>query len=243
MTCRIRAGEVARPPDAASPQGLLGTDRVSVPATRRARVLHSCRSTPVDRSSGRRQDSASARTAPPPVAGAVGRDLHPRKSENPNGTGGLCCYSPLRRSGEHPLFQAVSRTGRRSGPAPERLVPLDVHPGRATGPVPRATCVYPKGGSPSGPSRGGGAGRGGAYGRRRPAAHAVEGPQPWKAGRSPVFQGRGELRVRPRRTRTRPRPPLFRGAGNCATSHGALAPALPPIPARARARAAPASHG
>lgn len=71
MTCRIRAGEVARPQCRGFTPRVARFERTSVPATRLARVLHSCRSTPVDRSSGRRQDSASARIAPPLRRGLV----------------------------------------------------------------------------------------------------------------------------------------------------------------------------
>src|SRR5690606_3506193 len=54
--------------DAASPQGLLGPDG---PATRRAGSSTPADPLRVDRSSGRRQDSASARIAPPRRRGLV----------------------------------------------------------------------------------------------------------------------------------------------------------------------------
>lgn len=112
MTCRIRAGEVARPRCRGFTPRAARIERTSAPATRLARVLHSCRSTSVDPSSERRQDSASARTAPPLWRGlVVGRDLDARMSEKPNRIGDLWRYSPLTRSGGQSRFRPGAETG------------------------------------------------------------------------------------------------------------------------------------
>lgn len=104
MTCRIRAGEVARPhecgftPRAARPGAFRGRRPY-----RRPVMLGS--STPADPllSTGH---PGGGRTRRPPgsprrcggVLSSV-RDLDALTSEIPNGTGDLCCYSPLTRSG------------------------------------------------------------------------------------------------------------------------------------------------
>lgn len=112
MTCRIRAGEVARPhecgftPRAARSGTSHGGDRSGDPSCSGPPLLpiHF----PRDRSSGRRQDSASARTAPPLRRGLVvshGSCL--AGTRNPNGTWLLCCYSPLTRSGGRPCVRST----------------------------------------------------------------------------------------------------------------------------------------
>lgn len=105
MTCRIRAGEVARPCHhgftprvARHDRPLLADIRPGDPACSGPPLLpmHFCR--PVIRVAaglGVRPD------APRRCGGVLSsvRDLGPLLSENPNGTGGLWCYSPLTRSG------------------------------------------------------------------------------------------------------------------------------------------------
>ncbi len=159
MTCRIRAGEVARPhecgftPRAARPGAPLA--EMTVPATRRAWVLHSCRSTPVDRSSGRRQDSASARTAPPLRRGLVvshGSCLV--RWENPNGTCSLCCYSPLARSRGRTRVRAVAGCPTGSGTCGGMACSAAwTRASRNLGGSETGGVPTPKGGTPFGPFR------------------------------------------------------------------------------------------
>lgn len=124
MTCRIRAGEVARPHECGF------TPRTARPGTSREGGRAgdpSCSGPPllpihflVDRSSGRRQDSASARTAPPLRRGlVVSHGSCPARRENPNGTCPLCCYDPLARSGRHPVFDVPPKAVTAPGPATE----------------------------------------------------------------------------------------------------------------------------
>lgn len=105
MTCRIRAGEVARPcrhgftPRAARhDRPRLADIRPGDPSCSGPPLLpvHSCR--PVIQAAA----GLGVRPDAPRRCGGVlssDRDLGPLLSENPNGTGRLWCYSPLTRSG------------------------------------------------------------------------------------------------------------------------------------------------
>lgn len=129
MTCRIRAGEVARPRCRGfTPRAARSGHGVTVPATRRAWVLHSCRSTSVDRSSARRQDSASARTAPPLWRGLVVRHgsspTDVRKSQRNRGFVLLLTTHPF---GWTPVRSNGRRSWRRA-PDQHRNAPFR-HPG------------------------------------------------------------------------------------------------------------------
>ncbi len=138
MTCRIRAGEVARPRCRGfTPRAARSGHGVTVPATRRAWVLHSCRSTsrrPVIRAAaglGVRPDR------PAVVAGAcrqTGIFTYgcPKTPMNPS----VCVvthHAPVRVDAltiEPPAPPVTT-----SGPAPERLVPPTVEAWCATGAV------------------------------------------------------------------------------------------------------------
>ncbi|MGC0333491.1 hypothetical protein RKD23_006481 [Streptomyces sp. SAI-170] len=112
MTCRIRAGEVARPPE-----GGFTPRTARTTALRRTVVLGS--STPADPllSTGHPGGGRTRRPPGPPRRGGGGlssvRDLHSQVSEIPNGTGDLCCYSPLARSGGQLDRQASVKTAER----------------------------------------------------------------------------------------------------------------------------------
>jgi hypothetical protein len=153
MTCRIRAGEVARPRCGFTP--------------RAARHGHPCRrpvvlgsSTPADPllSTGHPDGGRTRRPPGSPRRGGGGlssvTDLGSRMSENPNGTGDLWRYSPLIRSGGHCSVRTSveatedARTSTGTSLSGEGLASLRNPDGPTAG-----DTTTPKGGTSFGPFR------------------------------------------------------------------------------------------